>query len=568
MTLVSPRNDGNSYIIHIVATAETPQLAADIANAYARAFIAARREAVSSVGAQAHAWLATYAEQLRQEVVQADAAVAHYESTQGLTPLRGGTLTSQTLVDMNAALSALTGEIAERRSAVGQLQAAAHAGADLSANALAGQSPLLGQLLARQAENAEQEARLRTMYGSSHPDVISAQAQERRLQQQVNSEVAKVVHSASADLGALESRRAALEARVRSLQAQIGSQGEADVQLQALQREADSKRQIYQTVLARLMELDAQHGMEQADARIVSEALPPVGPSGPHRAMLVAGAFLGACGIGATISVPLSMLSRRFRDAEHIEEEIGLPVLGMFPRPAPGVAPHDIVQAMAGSPEAEAVLRVLPNILRDRGRDGVPRKSIVVASALPGEGKTSFAISLGRAAAQLGVSVLLIDCDLRRPAVDRLLSREPVGAAGRQNGAALVPKRGPEPDIMSLASMMPDRPRFVSGQDVARLLTRVTADYDLVLLDAPPVLVLADALSLATAADGVILVVDWRSTPRRAIAAAVQVLRRQGADLLGAVASKADLRKDANASSHYFHYHSDYFTQVAARPVA
>jgi uncharacterized protein involved in exopolysaccharide biosynthesis len=565
MGQVTARTDGSSYVIYIGATAGTPVLAARIANDFARAFIAERRNAAYAVAAEAGTWLATYAEQLRQEVVKADAAVAAYESAQGLTPLHGGTLAAQTLVDMNASLTQLTGEIAERRSAVVQLQSAAHSGGNFSANSLVGQAPLLAQLLSRQAENAEQESRLRTMFGNSHPDVIAAEAQAARLQQQVAIEVGKVVRSASSDLASLESRRAAIETKVAALQAQIGTQGQADVQLQALQREADSKRQIYQSVLSRQMELQAQHGVEQADARVVAEALPPVAPNGPHRAMLVVGAFLAACGLGATLAVPLSMLSRRFRDADHIEDEIGLPVLGMFPRPPAGTAPHDIVYAQAGSPQAEAVLRILPNILRglDDGKAG--GKSVVVASALPGEGKTSFAIALARAANQLGVSTLLMDCDLRRPSVYRLLG---AGASDTRNqaGSDSGPAIGDEPTILSLSSAMPDRSRFVSAQDVTVLLTKLTAEYDLVLLDAPPVLVLADAMTLATAADAAILVVDWRTTPRRAVLAAVQVLRRQGADLLGAVASKADLRKDAQASSHYFHYKSDYFTTADSRP--
>jgi uncharacterized protein involved in exopolysaccharide biosynthesis/Mrp family chromosome partitioning ATPase len=567
---VDTRTDGMSYVIYIKAVARTPQLAADIANAYARAFIAERRNASHEVAAQARAWLATYAEKLRLETAEADAAVARYESTQGLTPVRGGTLASQTLVDMNGALTALTGEIAEKRSAVAQLEAAAHAGGDLSANSLVSGSPLLQQLLARAAETTDQEARLRTQFGNFHPDVLSTEAQERRLQQQISVEVGKAVRNAEAQLAAMEGRRSALETRVRSLQVQIGGQGQADVQLQALQRDADSKRQVYQSVLSRQMELEAQHGMEQADARIVSEALPPLTPSAPHRAMLVAGGFLGACGLGATLAFPLALLSRRFRDAEHIEEEIGLPVLGMFPKPPNGTAPHDIVQSRAGTPEAEAVLRILPNILRERA-PGKLGQSIAIASALPGEGKTSFAISLARASAQLGVSVLLLDCDLRRPSVDRLLrSGKPARLTGPETVTPVsqqVTSLGDrEPDIVSLTSAMPDKPRFVSGQDVSRLLRELTRKYDLVLLDAPPVLVLADALMLATAADSVIMVVDWRTTPRRAVMSAVQILRRQGADFLGAVTSKADLRKDAHASSHYFHYQSAYFTGADGRP--
>ena len=570
---IGTRTDGLSYVIRISATAGTPDLSARIANTYADVFIANRRQDVSAVASQTSAWLSTYAEQLRHEVSEADAAVAQYEAAQGLTPLHGGTLTSQTLVDMNGALSQLTGEIAERRAAVGQLQAAANGAGNLSANAMAGTSPLLQALLAKAADQAEQTTRLRTQLGDAHPDVIAAEAQQERLQSQIGFESAKTVRAASSELAALEARRTALQARVDALQVQIGGQGKADVQLQALERDAESKRQIYQSVLSRRMELEAQHGMEQADARIVSEALPPVAPSAPHRTMLVAGAFLAACGLGAALSFPLALLSRRFRSAEHIEEEIGLPILGMFPRPSAGILPHDMICARPGSPEAEAVLRILPHILQHRVRDSATAQTLAVASALPGEGKSSLAVALGRAATQLGVSVLIIDCDLRQPSIAALLDprtgpRAVTVPVVSSSACRIYSDSQSGLHYITLSSMMGGRPRFVCAEDITVLVNKISPHYQLILLDAPPILVLADALTLATQAQSVLLVVDWRSTPRRAVQAAVQALRRQGANVLGAVASRADLRRDGHATSHYFHHEAHYFKLPLAKASA
>jgi uncharacterized protein involved in exopolysaccharide biosynthesis/Mrp family chromosome partitioning ATPase len=614
---VTPRTDPASYVVYIGATANSPELAARIANAYGAAFVADRQRNLQDVGAKATKWLGTDAERLGRDVAEADAALARYKAAHDLAPLRGETLASQTLVDMNAALTQVTEEIAQKRSAVAQMQAAVQARGASSVDFPAGEAPLLHELLAKAASVEEQESRLRSQLGPQHPDYLAARSEEQRLAEQVDTQVARATADANAGLAALEQRRAALQAKVDRLKGQVGTQEQQDVELDALRRDAESKRQIYQSVLSRRMELEAQNGIQQPDARIVSEALPPVSPSEPHRTMMVVGAFLAACGIGSVLAFPAALLSARFRDIEHIEEEAGLPVLGMFPRPPPSVAPHDIVTAARGSPEAEMVLRIVPGLLRPvdapagapAGRSAArPGRCLVVTSALPGEGKTSFALSLGRAAADLGVSVVLIDGDLRRPSVVRLL-QTPV--LGKRSGKAPLPgtdlalrdvaprdraspdRAGPKPasrdlalprepakdgapgnmsgvltadpqsrlKVMSLSSAMADRPRFIGGHEIGVLFASLARTHDLVIVDAPPLLLLADALTLATQADGVLLVVDWHTTPRRAVASAVQLLDRQGANILGAITSKVDLRRDRQAVSHYFHHDPKYFRQ-------
>jgi uncharacterized protein involved in exopolysaccharide biosynthesis/Mrp family chromosome partitioning ATPase len=614
MERVTPHTDTASYLVYIGATANSPELAARIANAYGAAFVADRQRNLQDVGTKATKWLATDAERLGRDVAEADAALARYKAAHDLAPLRGETLTSQTLLDMNAALTQVTEEIAQKRSAVAQMQAAAQARGAGSVDFPAEEAPLLHELLAKAASVEEQESRLRSQVGAQHPDYLAALSEERRLAEQIDTQVARATTGANSGLAALEQRRAALQAKVDRLRAQVGTQEQQDVELDSLRRDAESKRQIYQSVLSRRMELEAQNGIQQPDARIVSEALPPVAPSEPHRTMMVVGAFLAACGIGSVLAFPAALLSAKFRDIEHIEEEAGLPVLGMFPRPPPSIAPHDIVTAGRGSPEAEMILRIVPGLLRPAdtspgaptgaisGRSAArPGRCLVVTSALPGEGKTSFALSLGRAAADLGVSVVLIDGDLRRPAVVRLL-QTPV--PGRRAGKAPPPGKDlalrdvapgdrvrPEPQcrelilprepakdgppgnasgalmadpqsrlkVMSLSSAMADRPRFIGGHEIGVLFASLARTHDLVIVDAPPLLLLADALTLATQADGVLLVVDWHTTPRRAVASAIQLLDRQGANILGAITSKVDLRRDRQAVSHYFHNDPKYF---------
>jgi uncharacterized protein involved in exopolysaccharide biosynthesis/Mrp family chromosome partitioning ATPase len=591
LSRVTPRTDGLSYVVYIGVTAGSPELAAQIANAYGEAFVAERQRNLQEVGAKATKWLETDTGRLGRDVAEADAALARYKAAHDLAPLHGETLTSQTLVDMNSALTQVIEEIAQRRSAVAQLQSAAHAHTADSTNFPVGETPLLHELLAKAAAVEQQESRLRTQFGVLHPDYLAARSEEQRLAQQIDSEVAKATQSADIGLAALEHRRTELQAKVDRLKGQVGTQEQDDVQLDALRRDAESKRQIYQSVLSRRMELEAQNGIQQPDARIVGEALPPISSSEPHRTMMIVGAFLAACGLGSVIAFPVALLSAKFRDIGQIEDEVGLPMLGLFPRPPRATAPHDIVNARPGSPEAEMIVRILPRILRPADApDGGRGRCLVVTSALPSEGKTSFALSLGRAAADLGISVVLVDGDLRRPSVTKLLgapktrkraskaltteqdaqdsTTTQVASTGPATRPAITADVQSRLGIMSLSSAAGDQPRFVCGQDIGVLFQSLAKVHDLVLIDAPPLLLLADALTLSTQADGVLLVVDWRATPRRAVASAVQLLDRQGANIIGAITSKVDLRRDRQAVSHYFYNDPKYFRRVKSKLAA
>jgi uncharacterized protein involved in exopolysaccharide biosynthesis/Mrp family chromosome partitioning ATPase len=569
LSRVTPRTDSMSYIVYIGVTAGSPELAAQIANAYGAAFVADRQRNIQEVGAKATKWLATDTERLGRDVAQADVALAHYKAAHDLASPHGETLTSQTLVDMNSALTQVIEEIAQKRSAVAQLQSAARTLGGDTANFPVEQAPLLHELLAKEAAVEEQESRLRTSVGVLHPDYLAARSEEQRLAQQIDAEVAKATTGANIGLAALERRRASLQSKVDRLKSQVGTQEQDDVQLDALRRDAESKRQIYQSVLSRRMELEAQNGIQQPDARIVSEALPPISSSEPHRTMMIVGAFLAACGIGSVIAFPAALLSARFRDIGQIEEEVGLPVLGMFPRPPHGVAPHDIINARPGSPEAEMIVRILPRLLRPADAPAGGRgRCLVITSALPSEGKTSLALSLGRAAADLGMSVVLVDGDLRRPSVTRLLGAPKSGVAVQGSMPTPIADAHSQLAIMPLSSATGSHPRFVSGQEIGALFESLAKDHDLVLIDAPPLLLLADALTLSTQADGVLLVVDWRTTPRQAVASAVQILDRQGANILGAITTKVDLRRDRQAVSHYFYNDPKYFRRVKSKLAA
>jgi len=352
------------------------------------------------------------------------------------------------------------------------------------------------------------------------------------------------------------------------LQAEAARQAQDAVRLQELQRDADADRQLYQSMLIRLKEIDAQQGLQQASARIVVAAQPPEFASFPRTKMMVVGTFLAALGVGALGAIGLSSVSRRFRSVDQLEAETGLPVLGLFPRPPRRAMPHDVVVDQPMSLESEALHAILIGLSR-RGPGGrAPAKQVVmIASALPGEGKTSFALALGRSATSASLSVALLDCDMRRPSLTRLVAPRDQSNGGPGTDLADVQGVDAAVDgrsglhIVPIASCVRNPHELLVPHGIERVLNFLRENYDVVIIDTPPVLAVPDALNLAPFADQILLLSCWRQTPRAALAAAVERLRRSAADVSGIVLTKVDLRQFARheaASGYYATRYPDY----------
>jgi Mrp family chromosome partitioning ATPase len=256
----------------------------------------------------------------------------------------------------------------------------------------------------------------------------------------------------------------------------------------------------------------------------------------------------------------MGLLSGVFRDGDQLEEETGLRMLGVFPKPDGNGAPEDMASGTPLSLHGEALHSALVNMMGaiPTPHDGLG-KVVLVTSAIPGEGKTSFSLAVGRSAMRSDLSTILLDCDLRSPSVDRMMRNAnrteiaPDGELGSVGGSSV---RTLTVDRTTGLHVVPMRTKnainqMLSGSVIRNMLQHLRHHYDLIVLDLPPVLAVADALTLAPMADGVVLVVDFQRTPRRAFADAVKMLQRNGAYVAGTIFSKGALEKYALAYGRY-----------------
>ncbi len=475
---------GRSRVVGVSFTSTSPVLAAGIANAVADAYIANQLKAKTDATTQAHIWLDQRVTELRRQMIDADNAVVAYRRKHDLVRgLQTSLLTEQ--------LSELGTEVIRAREAVAVAEARQAAMSSINPHAL-----------------------------GLRQDVLAATEQEHRL---------------SANLDALRE--------------QSGVGNESEIELRALQQEADADRALYDRLLARSKETQIQTGLQQPDARLVSRAEWPQAPSFPKKSMILPAVFIASCLVGVLLVLAVESLDRGFSTVEQLEQTLGMTGLGFVPllkrRETNGRSPERFVLDTPTSPYAEAI-RSLHTGLMMTGIERAP-KTILITSALPGEGKTAISLSLARLMASCGKRVVMIDCDLRRSSLSR--------AFGAQRGAGLSEYLAGNAkledlirqDSLSTTHCLPagkfvnTSPDLFASPGMRRLLETLAAQYDLVVLDCAPVLAVSDSRHLCRLADQTVFVVRWQDTRREAAAAALRQMVSAGGRIGGLLLSMVDL---------------------------
>jgi uncharacterized protein involved in exopolysaccharide biosynthesis/Mrp family chromosome partitioning ATPase len=574
---VTGSSDGRSFIIWVGAEAANPQLAADIANSYASTFVAVRREEMQGIAQQARVWLTNNASELREKMQAAATAVDTYRGQHSLATIRGETLTAMSLSDLNSQLNDAISDLTKKQAALSQLDSIMHGNGNIYATSTVLGMPGAQTLLEQYTQVLLKQAQLRARFGDAHPEVVAANSQVERSRAQIRTETAKAIAALRGDVAAAIARRDALATKVQALQQQVTEQGHADVRLAELEREATLTRELYGTLLTRLTQIQAEESLQVADVRLAVEAQPPDKPFAPRVKMVLVGIFLSTFGVGVCVAFVRDLLTRIFTDSDQVEAQTGLPVLGLFPKPARGVSPQSMVVDSPTSLEAEAVHSVLTSLSDPAFLRPTPLgKVIVVTSSVPGEGKTCFTVALGRSASRHGLRAVVADCDLRHPSLLRTAGvTDQVTASGpRAPGEQKAPTvlQGPTPDehsnlhLLHVSGPVRNPHEALASLRLPDVIARLRSEYDLIILDTPPVLVAADAINLARLADDVVIVVTWRKATRDSVAAALKVMNRNGIEATGVVLSQVDLRKYArgrSADAHLVRSYGDY--HAAAR---
>jgi capsular exopolysaccharide synthesis family protein len=558
----------NSRVLQIRFTSEDPQLAAQVANLAAELYLADQLDAKFDAVRRANDWLDQRVAALRREVSRNEAEIAELRAASGLTRGVNAGLQTEQISRITQDLIEARNTLAGAEARLGTVRAgAAGANADLTA---LGSANLVAQRVAR--DEAQREVnRLSATLGSGHPDVRAAAGRLGAADRAVATETSRVVQALDAEARAARARVASLEASLAEQQDRLNRTQGAEIRINALERETEAARSLLRAVLERSQTTVSQTAIEKPDARILSPATVPGVPSFPKPLLFVAAATALGGLFGLLLVWFLEQADSTLRSGDEVRGALGLPCLALVPRLRRGILGRhrveDYVARKPLSPFAEA-MRTLRAALW-LGSD--PPKVVLVSAARPGEGKTTTAIALARSAAMNGERVLLIDCDIRQPSVGRLFRTE--GAPGitdlllGQAGYEQILRR----DHLTALDWIPAGAAEIHSlglfmsEAMAALLERVRRDYDLVVLDAPPALAMADARVVARLADATLLCVKWRDTPRSVVRNSLALLEDAKARLVGVALTQVDARthrRSGYADSEVYHpRYSGYFRE-------
>lgn len=548
-------NDGRSYTVRLHFRSKDPDKAARIVDAFAGLYLAGQRESKYEAAERGAAWLEKKIGQLRERVRATETDVLEYRKTHSLLSFgRDGTLLNKRMAKVGDELIAAKNERLRAENRLQEFQwvaATARRGAPLPA--IAGW-PELQRLVEKIRATEATLTELRSTYGENHPRIKEPRAHLARLNDQLQEEIDRILAGLESDVRLAAKQETSFANMLDELEAENLEAHRDQVELRQLESEAQAARQLRDTFLTNLDRTSVQLDLVQPDARVLSHAEPPQWPSYPPKRILLALSLLGSLMVGFAVVFILEFLHKGFRSTEQIERACGVPVLGMVPLvKSRGVGRHHPSAYALQNPFSTFTESV--RLIRSAIRRAAPENQtrvVLVTSAVPGEGKTALALTLGRLSAAADQKVLLIDCDLRAPSVATDLGTScQEGLAEVLAGDATI-KDVVRVDEASGLHFIPAGGRSFQGielltsERMEKLIAAARKVSDTIILDSPPVTLVSDPLVLSGMADTTLMVVRWDRTPRSLVVSAMKKLAGVRASSTGVVLSQVNLARHAS----------------------
>jgi capsular exopolysaccharide synthesis family protein len=532
-------------LIRFSFVAESPQLSSAIANQIAESFINSNLQRRYEASAYARNFLEKQIGKTRADLERSERQLVAYAQAQGIintgsgeegsSPTDANSIQGESLIALNKALAEAT---ARRVLAEGAYRSGVAVGA--TADVTASTQALRQSRAALEAEYQEK----RTLMKPDHPDMLSLRSRIDELDRQIARETSQAAAGRTNTLlaeyrGALAAENA-LQGRVAALKGSVLDLRGRSIQYTILQREVDTNRSLYDALLQRYKEVGVAGGIGTSPVSIVDRAEVPGSPYKPNLLFnLALGLGLGlAAGLGAAVA--LEYLYDTIKTRDDVRHKLGLACLGAIPKTS---GQESFIEELKdpSSIVSEAYSAVVTS-LRFSTEEGLP-KALVVTSTRSGEGKSSTALAVAQNFARRGASVLLIDSDLRKPAfkaasdkvgLTRLLTGDEEAARSH-----IVPTQFSELWLMPSGPLPPNPADLLSTGRFQEILAEVASHFDIVIIDAPPVIGLADALLLSSVTGHVMFVVESGKTRTKAAVEALRMLGGSGTHILGAALTKS-----------------------------
>jgi polysaccharide biosynthesis transport protein len=547
----------NSNIINVSYVDKDPALASAVANEVVQTFIERNLEMKVEPARAAITWLNSRLGEIKTKMTESSNQLEDFKRSRDLiqTDDRQANISIQALSDLNQkALEAQAARsAAETKYHLVQKLEQTPDGLMTLPEVI--NNNVIQNLLAQQSALAKEYADASKKYGPRHPHLIRLKNEMDALQAQIKNEVNYIVLSFKNSYDVALKDEQNIKAAFGQQKAAAMNYDKRASEYDIMKQDVEGSRSIYDVVLKKFQESTLTGSMNMSNVQLLDQAIPLEKPFRPDKAMnLFLGLVIGLiCGIASSFAV--EFLDSTFKTPDDVEEYLRLPMLGVIPR----IKNIESFMSDPKAPGAESFRNVRSNLLLSTG-DKAP-KVVQICSASHSEGKTTFALNMASIMAAAGEKILLIDADLRKPRLHKMLK-----AANRQGLSNLLSGQTALDDIIRQSDVdgvdvitsgpVPPNPSELLGSKTMReslvLLSRV---YDRVIIDCPPLAGLADAPLVSSMSDGIILVIRGSKTPRDLVVKSKKNLEAINARVLGVVLNDVRGRSD----QYYYQYNYGYY---------
>jgi len=587
----------NTYLLFISYRSTDPALAAQVANAVANSYLTQTYNIRIRSSASLSSFMEKQLDELKAKMERSSLALAQFEKDLDVVnPEEKTNILSARLLQLNTEYTAAQAERVRKEAAWNSMKDGAIEAAQVSS-----QGEALVRLNESLNEAQQRFAQVRATYGTGHPEYRKAASELAEVQRQVEETRSNIADRIGMEYRQSLNREQMLQKAVAEAKAEWDRTNARSFEYQQLKREAETDKSLYDELIKKIKEGDINAGFQNNNIRIADLARPAAKRIFPNTALNLLLAFLFSTLLAVGAALLQDSMDTTLRDATEASRFLGTDVIGTLPKDhsaALQTKPED--PSIVGAALAKVGLSSNGNGNGHNGHNGKGSysgisgfeesirtirntillsdfeqrlRSIVVTSAAPSEGKSTMAAHLAIANAARGKKTLLVDADLRRPSLHSKFGY-PLGA-GLSNvltGDAIWqevvrPVEGRENLTLLMSGPGSHRAADLIGPRLSEFLDEFGKEFDLVILDSPPLLGFAECLQMATAADGVLIISRAGETKRKAVAAVVSTLQRLRANVIGVVLNQVSHNTSSDGYSYYGYYRNGYYRNAyTAKP--
>lgn len=550
----------NTNLLTIDYRDPNPRYAVDVANQLAQSFIDQRIDQSSKTSIQAGQFIQEQVVQVKEKLQESEKALVEYAKAAGITVTGSdNSLIGSNLADINKALSAAIQENLDYDRLVQQIDAGQGASLEQSL-----QSPALDKLRSALAGlKGEYQSKL-LLFKPDFPEMRQLKTQIGEIEKQLDLGVRAITDSIRLKHQETATKVRDLRKKLSELEADQAAYQDKNIQYTILKRDVDSNRAQYDSLIGKLNEVAVGAELKTQNAAVVDLAVLPTDPYSPRLSInLAIGLVIALVLTGAAIYI-FELVNNAFGNPDQAESELGLPILGILPL----VDESDLGPQLANPKSAlSEAYRSLRTSLQFSGVNGAPG-TLLVTSAESSEGKSTTVIKLAEDFASLGAKVLIIDADMRRPSIHRRFNEDnAIGLSNLLTNTArkddlprlIRQSKAPNVFFMSAGTVPPNPADLLSSARMSLIVSSLRKRYDMIIIDAPPVIGIADVPILSRLTEATLLIVSTNKVTRKAAIMALKRLKSAGANVVGVAMTMFSVSKyDYNYT--YGHLRYRYYT--------